>query len=105
MSSFLVGWWDSVLVRQWVSGTVRAAVGFRLSAFRRKELRGVLKIGLKELTPLSSVAYGDTPLPEEGGFSSTSCSICDTKGKHVTQAIYCGAAATTTLAAAGCVKL
>lgn len=44
----------------------------------------MLKIGLKELTPLSSVAYGDTPLPEEGGFGSTSCSICDTKVNPVT---------------------
>lgn len=69
MSSFLVGWWDSVLVRQWDSGTVRAAVSFRLSAFRRKELRGVLKIGLKELTLLSSVAYGDTPFQRKGALA------------------------------------
>lgn len=45
---------------------MRVAVGFRLSAFRRKELRGVLKIGLKELTSLSSVAYGDTPFQRKG---------------------------------------
>jgi hypothetical protein len=41
MSSFLVGWWDSVLVRQWDSEG-----GCRLSAFRRKELRGAVRIGL-----------------------------------------------------------
>ena len=40
----------------------------------------------RDLTPLSSVACGDTPLPKEGGYGSPSSTTGDTKVNPVTQA-------------------
>ena len=40
-----------------------------LGSFLRKELGGALRIGPKDLTPLSSVAYGATPFLGKGAIN------------------------------------